>query len=89
MTREIIFEKVTKAMADLFDLEAAKITPATTFEDLKLTSLDAIDLVVELQRITGRRVAEDGLKKIRTVGDIVDLIESHLAEDPGGTSPIP
>lgn len=89
MNREIIFEKVTKTMADLFDLDPASIKPETSFEDLKLTSLDAIDLVVELQRITGRRVKEDGLKKVRTVGDIVDLIESHLAEDPTGAPPTP
>ena len=89
MNREVIFAKVTTSMADLFDLDAAAISPTTTFEDLKLTSLDAIDLVVELQRITGRRVAEDGLRKIRTVGDIVDLIERHLAADPGGAAPAP
>ena len=81
--RDIIYQKVTATMADLFGLEQGSITPSTTFEDLKLTSLDAIDLVVELQRVTGRRVAEEGLRRVRTVGDIVDLIESHLAEVPG------
>lgn len=89
MTREMILEKVTKTMVELFDLDPATITPETRFEDLKLTSLDAIDLVVELQRLTGRRVSEEGLRKVRTVGDIVSLVESHLAEDPGGASRTP
>jgi acyl carrier protein len=89
MTRQMILEKVTKTMVELFDLDPAAITPETKFEDLKLTSLDAIDLVVELQRLTGRRVAEEGLRKVRTVGDIVSLVESHLAEGPSGAPPTP
>ncbi len=89
MTREMILQKVTQTMVELFDLDPATITPESKFEDLKLTSLDAIDLVVELQRLTGRRVAEEGLRKVRTVGDIVSLVESHLAEDPNGAPPTP
>ncbi len=89
MNREIILQKVTTTMADLFDLDASSITSESSFEDLNLTSLDAIDLVVELQRITGRRVAEAGLRKVRTVGDIVNLVEAHLAEEPNGTPPNP
>ena len=89
MTPEIIFEKVTSTMVALFDLEPASITLETRFEDLKLTSLDAIDLVVELQRLTGRRVAEAGLRKVRTVGDIVALVGNHLAEDSSGPAPTP
>ena len=89
MTPEIIFEKVKSTMADLFDLEPASITLETRFEDLKLSRLDAIDLVVELQRLTGRRVAEAGLRKVRTVGDIVALVENHLAEDSSGPAQTP
>jgi acyl carrier protein len=39
------------------------------------TSVDAIDLAVELQALTGVRVAEVELKKLRTVGDVCDLVE--------------
>jgi acyl carrier protein len=80
MERQEIFEKVTQLMADLFDLDKASITPESRFEDLQLTSLDAIDLVVELQRLTGRKVAEQGLRSVRTVGDVVALVQAHLAE---------
>ncbi len=80
MDRQQIFEKITQVMADLFDLDRKAITPESRFEDLQLTSLDAIDLVVELQRLTGRKVAEQGLRNVRTVGDVVALVEAHLAE---------
>ncbi len=89
MNREAIFQKLTQTMSELFDVDPATVTMETTFEDLKLTSIDAIDMVVELQRFTGRRVAEDGLRKVRTVGDVVALVESHLAEGAGGTPSTP
>jgi acyl carrier protein len=72
-TREQVFDKVTSMMAEMFDLDKAKITAESKFEDLDLTSIDAIDLVVELQQFTGKKVNEEGLKKVRTVGDIVGL----------------
>ncbi len=85
MTREQIFEKVTQLMADLFDLDRAALTPEAKFQDLGLTSIDAIDLVVELQTMTGRKVSEAGLREVRTIGDIVTLVEKHLAQ--GQTTP--
>ena len=81
MSNEVVFEKVQQLMADLFDLDKSKITREAKFEDLDLTSLDAIDLVVELQQFTGKKVDEDGLKRVRTVGDIVALVEANMAKD--------
>lgn len=82
MDREQIYDKVTQLMADLFDLDRASLKPEATFQDLGLTSIDAIDLVVELQSMTGRKVNEAGLRNVRTVGDIVTLVQEHLAQAP-------
>jgi len=78
MTHEQVYDKVTSMMAEMFDLDKAKIAPESKFEDLDLTSIDAIDLVVELQQITGKKIGEDELKKVRTVGDIVAIVEEHV-----------
>jgi len=80
MDRQAIFEKVSQLLADLFDIDKSRITLEARFEDLELTSLDAIDLVVELQQLTGRKVNEANLRTVRTVGDIVNLVEQHLAQ---------
>ena len=78
LTRDQVYEKVTSMMAEMFDLDKGKIKPESKFEDLDLTSIDAIDLVVNLQQLTGKKVNEEGLKKVRTVGDIVSLVEEHI-----------
>jgi acyl carrier protein len=80
MDRQQIFDKVTQLMADLFDLDRSSITLESKFQDLGLTSIDAIDLVVELQTMTGRKVNEAGLRNVRTIGDIVTLVEEHLKQ---------
>jgi len=78
MTRDQVYDKVTSMMAEMFDLDKATISAESKFEELDLTSIDAIDLVVELQQLTGKKVNEEGLKKVRTVGDIVALVEEHV-----------
>lgn len=69
-------------MAELYDIDKSKITQESTFESLDLTSLDAIDLIVDLQQMIGKKVDEEAFKKIRTVGDVVALIEVEMAKAP-------
>lgn len=81
MTRAEILQHVTKTLVELFQVDAAKVTPeARLGEDLDLDSIDAIDMAVKVQELTGKRVEEAALRKVRTVGDVVDLVESILRE---------
>ncbi len=81
MNRDEILSQVQDLMVELFELERDAVTvDALLIDDLDLDSIDAIDMVVKLQEMTGRRVEEGALREIRTVKDIVDLVEaqSHL-----------
>jgi acyl carrier protein len=79
MTREQIEDQVTRTLVEMFELDAAAITPgAKLYEDLDLDSIDAIDMAVKMQEITGERFDEQTLRKIHTVGDIVDQVEAAL-----------
>lgn len=80
MNRDEILARVADAMTDLFDLERELVRPdARLREDLDLDSLDAVDLAAELQRITGRRLDDKDLRRVRTVGDILDVVARDLA----------
>ncbi len=84
MTREEVFERISTTMVEMFELEPEVVTmEANVFEDLDLDSIDAIDLVAKLQQMTGRRVEEDALKSVRTVGDIVDLVVAQIEQAEG------
>ncbi len=83
MTRDEIFVRVQAVLVDMFELEPAKVHPqARLVDDLDLDSIDAIDMVVKLQELIGRRVDETALRSVRTVQDVVDLVERHLAAPP-------
>ena len=83
MTRDEILTRVRDILAETFEIDPERIKPeATLFSDLDLDSIDAIDLVVKLQEWTGRRVPEETLRAVRTVNDVVTMIEAHLAAAP-------
>lgn len=83
MSKQEILGHVRAAMAELFELEPAAIDlDAHLIDDLDLDSIDAIDMAVRLQELTGKRVEEDELKALRTVGDVVALVE-RVAALPG------
>ena len=83
MTREEIFVRVAELLSEAFEIDRKRITPqALLFQELDLDSIDAIDMVVRLQEWTGRRVPEDALRGVRTVDDVVSLVEGHLANGP-------
>jgi acyl carrier protein len=78
-SRDEILSEMKKTMALLFDLDPAAISlEARLVDDLDLDSIDAIDLAVKIQDLVGVRVDEVALRKLRTVGDVVDLIERML-----------
>jgi acyl carrier protein len=80
--REEILEKLTDYLEELFEIPREQITPeAKLFEELDLDSIDAVDLVVKLQELTGRRIRPENFKSVRTVGDVVDCVEALLATD--------
>ena len=75
MEKNEIFNEVRSMLIKLFEVEEDKIVPeANLFEDLDLDSIDAIDMVVHLQKRTGKKIAPEQFKSVRTVQDIVDAV---------------
>lgn len=74
ITKEQIFEKLQTALHEMFEIELDKITlEARLMEDLEIDSIDAIDLLVQLKPLLGKRKIDPSyFYKMRTVGDVVD-----------------
>lgn len=84
MTREEIFHRVSRDLSELFELDLKTVTmEARLAEDLDLDSIDAVDMAARIQELTGRRLEEGDLRKIRTVANVVDTIDRMLKEKPG------
>ena len=79
MNRDQVFDEVQRRMSEMFELDRSSIREDSLLrDDLDLDSIDAIDLAVKIQEITGARVDEAELRHVRTVGDVVDLITRML-----------
>lgn len=78
---EAIFNEVRAALAELFELDPARITPeARLAEDLEIDSIDAIDLMDRLRRQTGRKFPVESFRAVRTVRDLVQTIHGLVNE---------
>lgn len=79
-SREEIYQVLTDILVEEFEVEAADLSAeAHLYQDLDLDSIDAVDLVVKLKDITGKKIDPEAFKSVRTVGDVVDEIEKLMA----------
>ena len=72
MTDQEIIDRINNALAEEFELDPAEMrTEANIYEDLGLDSLDTVDMVVVLEGVFRFKIREeDGIREIRTLGDI-------------------
>lgn len=79
MGKQEIFEQVQSALVQLFELSPEEIKPESKlFEELDLDSIDAVDLVVHLQKKIGKKVDPETFKSVRTVQDVVDAVDNLI-----------
>ena len=78
-TKEEILAHIKGIFRENFDLEdGVIILEAKLYDDLDIDSIDAIDLMVELKKKTGKKLDPDVFKQVRTVGDIVEAVHDLL-----------
>jgi len=74
-TQEEVFITLQQLMAEMFELAAEDITlQANLRQDLDIDSIDAVDLMVRLREITGKRIDPEDFKNARTIQDVVDTV---------------
>ena len=76
----MVFEKLSKLIAEHFSMDAEEITMDTSFvEDLNADSIDIMDLMMSVEDEFGlAEVDESAMEGIKTVGDVVGYISEHI-----------
>lgn len=81
MNQQEIYQRVSEVLQELFELPADDITPeANLYQDLDIDSIDAVDLIVELKKMTGKKLQPEDFKAVRTVQDVVVEVEKLMAK---------
>ena len=72
-----MFEEVAKIISEQLNIPQEKITPESDIvKDLGADSLDVVELLMTLEDNTGKTIPEEKVTDVKTVGDIVQLIQS-------------
>jgi acyl carrier protein len=70
---------VNQTLLNEFELPESAIVPeARMREDLGLDSLDAVDLIVALEKALKVRIPEELAREMRTVGDVHNYVRTAL-----------
>jgi acyl carrier protein len=81
MTKDEIFARIAVILQETFDIDTAAIKPqARLYDDLEIDSIDAIDLIVQLKPLVGKRLQPEAFKSVRTVQDVVDALHALLGD---------
>jgi len=83
MTDQQILGKIRDIFSRNFNLKPEQVAEnSRLYEELGLDSLDAVDLVIELQEFTGKRIKPDVFRGVRTVADVIRVVRDIQAEGP-------
>lgn len=79
MTQQELFNHLAAILHETFDIDPALIKPESRLnEDLDIDSIDAVDLIVKLKPLVGKRLQPDAFKSVRTLQDVVDAVHGLL-----------
>jgi acyl carrier protein len=82
-----VVEKVIELIATIKAIPPDTITLDSTFQDLKMDSLDGLDLFFELEEAFDLTIPDDRARSLRTVGNIVEELQKLIAEQ-NASSPV-
>lgn len=72
-----MFEEVAKILAEQLGISIDKIkSESEIIKDLGADSLDVVELLMTLEENTGKTIPEDKVTDLKTVGDVVSMLES-------------
>ncbi len=75
MDNQELYVQIRGILVDQFDVEAAAVSmDANLYEELEIDSIDAVDLLVQLKALTGKKIPPDVFKDVRTIRDVLDAL---------------
>lgn len=75
MDKQFLFTELKKVLIEQFDIEEDIISLDTNlYGELEIDSIDAVDLMVHIKELTGKRIPPEQFRDIRTVSDVIETV---------------
>ncbi|MGP1363447.1 MAG: acyl carrier protein [Bacteroides sp.] len=73
-------ERVKDIIVEKLGVEASAVVETASFtNDLGADSLDTVELIMELEKAFGITIPDEDAETIKTVGDAIKYVDSHVA----------
>ena len=83
-----VAERLRSTVAKELKQDVSSITPEHTLRgDLKLNSLDAIELMFRIEEEFDLSIPDDDMQGFVKVGDVIDYLQRRLSGEPGAPPP--
>jgi acyl carrier protein len=83
-----VAERLRSTVAKELKQDISSITPEHTLRgDLKLNSLDAIELMFRIEEEFDLSIPDDDMQGFVKVGDVIDYLQRRLSGEPGAPAP--
>ena len=70
-----VFQAIAELIAERNDSDPAEVTRNTRFQDVGIDSLDAVEMLMNLEDKIGVEIELS--QKVETVGELVDYVVAH------------
>jgi acyl carrier protein len=75
----MVLDKIRDVVVKKFKVQPGNVSSTTRLrEDLNVDSLDAVELIMELEDSFNVKISDDEAQKLKTIGDIVSFIEPKV-----------
>ena len=75
MDKTQIYGEIRKVLVEQFEIEESRIHPdAKLYDDLDIDSIDAVDLLVRIKELTGKRIPPESFQDVRTIQDVINKL---------------
>ncbi|MGN0814239.1 MAG: acyl carrier protein [Candidatus Coproplasma sp.] len=72
-----MFEEIAKLLAEQLGIPESKVTlESEIIGDLGADSLDVVEMLMTLEDTTGKTIPDDKVSSIKTVGDLVTVLNT-------------
>jgi acyl carrier protein len=75
MDNNALYSTIKDILINQFEVDESAISlDANLYEELEIDSIDAVDLLVQLKELTGKKIPPEIFKEVRTIGDVLDAL---------------
>ena len=75
MNDDELYARIKDILVEQFEVEESAVSlEADLYQELEIDSIDAVDLLVQLKELTGKRIPPEAFKDVRTTRDVLDAL---------------